>query len=117
MHHRTDHLARCEELAAVGILLTHLQQQVFVDLRQSEEVLVVEVVDTDLVNLVEDVAQVGFRIHPHPLHRRHDTADDALLRGGSAAGQVSARVQVQTMQMRQQVFVDEVEQLTVPSRE
>jgi hypothetical protein len=56
MHHGADHLARGEELAAVGVLLAHLQQQVFIDLRQREEMGVVDVVDADLVHPVEDVA-------------------------------------------------------------
>ena len=48
MHHGADHLARGEELAAVGVLLAHFQQQVFIHLRQGEEVLVVDMVDVDL---------------------------------------------------------------------
>ena len=66
VHHGADHLARGEELAAVGVLLAHLQQQVLVHLRQGEEVRVVDVVDADLVHLVEDVAQVGLASPPAP---------------------------------------------------
>ncbi len=113
VHHGADHLARGEELAAVGVLLAHLQQQVFIDLRQGEEVGVVDVVDVDLVDLVEDVAQVGFAVHPHPLHRRHDAADDALLARGRWVGQAGAGVDIQPVQMGQQFLVDEVEQLAV----
>ena len=113
VHHGADHLARGEELAAVGVLLAHLQQQVFVHLRQGEEVRVVDVVDADLVDLVEDVAQVGLGVHPHPLHRRHDAADDALLAAWRRVGQAGARVDVQAVQVGQQFLVDEVEQLAV----
>ncbi len=116
MHHRPDHLARREELAAVGVLLAHLQQQVFIHLRQGEEVGVVHVVDVDLVHLVQDVAQVRFRIHPHAIHRSHDAADDALLARCRRVGQAGAGVDVQTVQVRQQFLVDEVEQLAVASR-
>ena len=88
MHHRADHLARREELAAVVVLLAHLQQQALVDLREREEVRVVDMVDADLVDLVEDVEQVGLGVDAHPLHRRHDLADDALLRRGAGVGQL-----------------------------
>ena len=113
MHHRADHLARGEELAAVGVLLAHLQQQVFIHLGQREEVRVVHVVDADLIHLVEDVAQVGLAIHAHPLHGGHDAADHALLPGGRRVGQVGLEDQGPGVQVRQQLGVDEVEELAV----
>ena len=33
VHHRADDFARSEELAAVGVLLAHLEQQIFIHLR------------------------------------------------------------------------------------
>ncbi|MNN05923.1 hypothetical protein D3C81_1186990 [compost metagenome] len=97
MHHGTDHLAWREELAAVGIFLPHLQQQIFIYLRQSEEVLIVHMVDIDLVNLVEDIAQIGFTIHAHLFHRRHGTTHDALLATGCRVGQACTYINVQTV--------------------
>lgn len=52
VHHRPDHLARGEELAAFRVLFAHLEQQVFVHLRQGEEMGVVDIVDADLMHTV-----------------------------------------------------------------
>ena len=113
VHHRADHFARREELAAVGVLLAHLQQQVFVHLREREEVRVVHVVDADLVHLVEDVAQVGFAVHAHALDGGHDAADDALLPAGVGIRQLGLGINVEAVQVRQQLGVDEIEELAV----
>ena len=117
MHHGADHLARGEELAAVRVLLAHLQQQVLIHLREREEMRVVHMVDADLMHLVEDVAQVRFAIDAHPLDGRHDAADDALLAAGGRVGQLGLGIDVQAVQVRQQFRVDEVEQLAVALRE
>ena len=95
VHHRADHLARSEELPAVGVLLTHLEQQIFIHLRQGEEMRVIHVVDADLIHLVENVAQVGLAIHAHPLHGGHDATDDALLPGGGGIRQLGLGINVQ----------------------
>ena len=91
MHHGADHLARGEKLAAVGVLLAHFQKQVFIHLGEGKEMGVVHMVDTDLVNLVEDVPQIGLRIDPHPLHGCHDAADDALFGAGIRIGKTGLR--------------------------
>lgn len=74
-------------------------------------------VDTNLVHLVEDVAQVGLAIHAHLFHRRQGAADDALLAAGRRIGQAGAGVDVQAVQVRQQFLVDELEQFAVARRE
>ena len=111
--HGADDLARGEELAAVGVLLAHLQQQVLIHLREGEEMRVVYMVDADLIHLVEDVAEVGLAVHAHALHGGHDAADDALLPAGVGVGQLGLGIDVQAVQVRQQFGVDEVEELAV----
>ncbi len=66
MHHGANHLARRKKLAAVGILLTHFQQQIFIHLRQGKEMRIVDMIDMNLVHLIQNIAQIGFAIHTHP---------------------------------------------------
>ncbi len=113
MHHGADHLARGEELSAIGVLLAHFQQQIFIDLRQGEKVGVVDMVGVDLMHLVENVAQVGFAIHPHPLDGGHDAADNALLAAGTLIGAPGQRADVEAVQMSQQVVIDKIEQSAI----
>lgn len=104
-NHGTDQLARCVELAAVGVLLAHLQQQAFVHLGQHELVLGVGARQLERMHLVQHVGEVRFAVHPHPIDRGDDLADDLLLgRGASDVAQVA--------QVRQELAVDEREEGT-----
>ncbi len=51
--HRPDDLARGEELSTVGVLLTHLEQEVLIHLREREKMRVVHMINADLVHLVK----------------------------------------------------------------
>lgn len=74
-------------------------------------------IDADFMNLIENIAQVGFTVHAHPLHSGHDAADDPLLSRCRWIGQARARIDIQAMKMRQQFAVDKVKQLAVTSCE
>jgi hypothetical protein len=113
MHHRPDNFARCEKLSAVRVLFTHFKKQVFVHLGQGKEMGVVDVVDTDFVNLVEDIAQIGFAIHPHPFDSSYDPPDNTLLTRCCRIGQTGPGINVEPVQMRQQFAVDKIKQLAV----
>jgi hypothetical protein len=76
--HRPDDLARREELAAVVVLLAHLDQQALVGLAQCEDVRLVDRLEVDLVDAVQDVQQVPLRVHVDPVDRGHDLADHLL---------------------------------------
>ena len=84
----------------------HLQQQAFVDLRQREDVRVVDRLGRQAMHLVAHVAQVLLRVDPHPLDARQDFADDFL--PGRRVGPVA-----QALQVGQQLAVDELQHLAL----
>ena len=90
--HRADHLAGREELAAVVVLLAHLQEQALVGLAQHEEVGLVHRLHADLVDAVQDVQQVLLRVHRDLVERADDLADHPL--AGRRAGHVAQPAQV-----------------------
>ena len=99
-HHCADHLARREELPAIVALLTHLEQQTFIHLRERENVRVIHGLARDFVNLVEHVEEVLFRVDPAPLHARHDLAHHLL-------PWRRARLILQRLQLPQQLLMHE----------
>ena len=74
VHHGADSLARGEELAAVGVLLAHLREQVSIYLGEGEEVDVIHVVNADLTYLVQHVAKVRLIVHPRLFNPSLDAA-------------------------------------------
>ena len=78
---------------------------------------VVDVVDMDLVDAVEDVAEIGFAVDPDPFHGGHEAGDDALLGAGVRVRLAGARVEIQGAQMGQQGLVDEDEQSSIAGGE
>ena len=90
--HRPDHLARREELAAVVVLLAHLQEQALVGLAQREEVGLVDGLHADLVDAVQDVEQVLLRVDRDLVDRADDLADHPL--PGRRAGRIAQPAQV-----------------------
>ena len=100
--HRPDDLARGEELAAVVVLLAHLEQQAFVGLAEGEQVGLVDGFEVDLVDAIEDVEEIALRVDVHLVDRGHDLADDLVPRRRT-------RLIPEPTQVREQVPVDERE--------
>jgi hypothetical protein len=96
--HGPDDLPWGKELAAVGVLLAHLEQQVLIDLGEGEEMGVVDMADAQPVHPVQDVPQVRLRVHPGALHRGHDAPDNPLLAARIRVG-TPVRQQVQAVQV------------------
>jgi hypothetical protein len=78
---------------------------------------VFDMIDADFMNLVENIAQVGFTVHAYPLNGGHDAANDPLLARGGWIGQTGARIDIQAMKMGQQFAVDKVKEFAVTSCE
>ena len=70
-------------------------------------------VNADLVNLVEDIAQVCFAINANPLDSGHDASDDSLFTGGGWIRQLSGRIDIKCMEMREKLGVDEIKKLSI----
>ncbi len=111
--HRPDDLARGEELSTVGVLLTHLEQEVLIHLREREKMRVVHMINADLVHLVQNIAEVRLAVHAHALDSGHDPADHPLLPRGRGVRQLGRGINIQRVQVRQQPGVDELEELPV----
>ena len=98
----TGHHPGGEELAAVIVLLPHLQQQALIDLRQGEDVGLIDPVLAQRIDLVEHVAEIALGVDPRPLHPAHDLADELL-------PDRRPRLLFQGLQVRDEVLIDEAE--------
>jgi hypothetical protein len=81
-----------EKLPAVVALLTHLEEQPLVDLREWEHVGRVDRLVADVVYLVQHVQEVPFRVDPDAFDAGHDLADDLL--PGRGVGPVAQAFQI-----------------------
>ena len=102
--HGPHQLPRRVELPSIVVLLPHLEQEPLVGPGEREDVLIINAPQPDVVDSINDVQEVAFRVHAGLLHVLHDLADQPVTcRGPSLCAN--------PLQMRQQVLFEELEDI------